>query len=126
MAASLKEVIVDCTDPGVVAAFWAGALGREVRDYPGGVRFVAPVEGEAGPLLVFVPERRPKESRNRLRLALGDAAGDMEGESARLVALGARRLPGGGGGAVPFAVLADPEGNEFCVLGTASGPPAEG
>jgi len=119
MAARIREVIVDCHAPDAVAGFWAGALGRVVQQYPGGVHFLAAAdEDDRGPLLVFVPERAPRAGRNRLRLAIGPADGTLEDEVTRLTALGATVLESGEGG-VPFVMLADPEGNEICVLGAA-------
>ena len=119
MPARIREVIVDCRAPDDVAAFWAGALGRAIQEYPGGVRFLAASEGDDdGPLLVFVPEREPRSGRNRLRLAVAAGEGTLQDEVDRLVALGARAVDSGGG-AVPFVLLADPEGNDICVLGPA-------
>ena len=70
-------------------------------------------------MFVTVPEG--KAVKNRLHLDVRPADGSIEAEVARLVALGARRADVGQG-SQPWAVLADPEGNEFCVLGPLAGP----
>jgi hypothetical protein len=66
------------------------------------------------PGLLFVPVPEPKESKNRLHLDFRPQ--DQAAEVERLTELGARRIDIGQGSA-SWVVLADPEGNEFCVLG---------
>jgi Glyoxalase-like domain len=80
----------------------------------GGGQAVIPAEGAAGLRLRFVPASRPKASKNRLHLDLGGGP-DPAQEVDRLLALGASSIDIGQG-EVPWTVLADPEGNEFCVL----------
>ena len=125
----LTEIVIDSHDPAVQAAFWAAALGyhvvrtekgqveiaaweREPRDLAGQVR-QAPVAAA----LVFVPVPEGKTNKNRLHLDLRPVGCSHEAEVQRLIALGARRADVGQG-TLPWAVLADPEGNEFCVLGS--------
>ena len=67
-------------------------------------------------LLVVVPE--PKTVKDRLHLDLSPVGCDRDEEVARLEALGATRADVGQGPDASWVVLADPEGNEFCVLGT--------
>ncbi|MBY8877994.1 VOC family protein [Actinacidiphila acidipaludis] len=102
-------VVVEARDVAGLGHFWAEALGW--RQGKGGV--VGPGEGGAVEL-VFVASGRRKSGKNRLHLDLtgGD---DQAAEVGRLLALGARRADIGQGD-VPWEVLADPEGNEFCVL----------
>ncbi|MDQ2754558.1 MAG: VOC family protein, partial [Actinomycetota bacterium] len=73
---------------------------------------------ERGPGLVFVPVAEAKQVKNRLHIDLAPPGGaDRDAEVARLEALGARRIDVGQNPAeVTWVVLADPEGNEFCVL----------
>jgi len=105
----LAAVVVEARDVPGLARFWAGALGwRDCGD-----AIVRPVAG--GPVeLVFVASAQPKAGKNRLHLDLTGGA-DQAGEVDRLLALGAHRADIGQG-YVPWDVLADPEGNEFCVL----------
>ena len=69
----------------------------------------------ARPLLVFVPVPEPKTVKNRLHIDVNPSGCEQQDELERLLALGARRVDVGQGD-VPWIVLADPEGNEFCLL----------
>lgn len=71
------------------------------------------------PAVVFVPVPEPKTIKNRLHIDL--APDDRDAEVARLLELGAHRVDIGQGPDVSWPVLADPEGNEFCVLSTRDG-----
>ncbi|MFD7660081.1 VOC family protein [Actinosynnema sp. NPDC059797] len=109
----VAAVVVDAADPVAQAAFWTAATGlpvaREHADY-------ASLWQEAGPALEFVRVGEPKRTKNRLHLDVAPpAAGDLPTEVARLEARGAVRADVGQRG-VTWVVLADPEGNEFCVL----------
>jgi catechol 2,3-dioxygenase-like lactoylglutathione lyase family enzyme len=116
MVSRVIAVAVDCRDAEVLATFWCAALGVEVdrrwRDTYG-VEYVQIGTGE-GPLLLFQPVPDGKSGKNRLHLDIAPATGTQEAEVARLVDLGATRLADEPG--LPWVVLADPEGNEFCVL----------
>jgi predicted enzyme related to lactoylglutathione lyase len=109
-------VVLDCADLDRAAAFWGAVLGlRRCGPAHGAYLELRPVEG-AGPALLLqrVPER--KKGKNRVHLDLRVA--DLEAEVARVVAAGATLLTeepvveAGWG----WHVLADPDGNEFCVL----------
>jgi hypothetical protein len=64
-----------------------------------------------------LPSPRPsKSTKNRLHLDLSPDLGEQEAEIERILALGARRVDIGQTGAESWTVLADPEGNEFCVV----------
>jgi len=133
MGSRLTEIVVDCRDPVAQAAFWAAVLGYHVvRSAHGQVEIAAWPREPADlaeqvrqapvvPALVFVTVPEGKAVKNRLHLDVRPADGSIEAEVARLVALGARRADVGQG-SQPWAVLADPEGNEFCVLGPLAGP----
>jgi hypothetical protein len=113
-------LVVDAAEPAKLARFWAAALGWEIGAeedgvvdvWPGGYSYPDPV---ALPL-VFVPVTEAKTVKNRVHLDLATKSAEhQEAEVRRLLALGA--VPADiGQGDVPWVVLADPEGNEFCVL----------
>ncbi len=111
-------VCVDATDPAPVAQFWERALGwRRTYDSPDEIVLEPPAgspeDGVSPDLLVLrVPE--PKTVKNRLHLDL--RPDDQAAEVARLEGLGATRVSVGQGKDVTWVVLADPGGNEFCVL----------
>jgi catechol 2,3-dioxygenase-like lactoylglutathione lyase family enzyme len=120
MGTRLVHIVVDANDPGRLARFWAAALGWEVADetpeevdvWPAGFSYPDPV---ALPL-VFVPVPEPKTTQNRVHLDLATTSPEhQQAEVRRLLALGATHADIGQGD-VPWTVLADPEGNEFCVL----------
>ena len=139
------QVTFDCGDPGALAAFWAEVLGYRIQDPPAGFAtwdaaleaFGVPPERRndasaivdptgTGPRIFFQRVPEGKSAKNRVHLDVRSAPGlvgdermaSHEAECARLVALGATRLarhepsPPMGGGHI---VLADPEGNEFCL-----------
>ncbi len=116
MGAVLSEVVVDCTDTRRVASFWGAVLGWEVQQ-KGEVFWISesgtPVPGR---LIVFVPVPEPKKAKNRVHLDVSPVGCDRDEEVARLETLGATRIDIGQG-EQGWVVLADPEGNEFCVLG---------
>ena len=111
---------IDAHDPRRLAAFWEGVLGWR-RTYETGTQVVLrpPAgSGEDGhaPDLFFLSVPEPKTVKNRLHIDL--RPDDQDAEVARLEALGARRVEVGQGAdpSTTWVVLADPEGNEFCVL----------
>lgn len=114
MASRFTELIVDAVDPERLAAFWAQVLGWErTGQYEGAVELAGPPG--SGPSLVLLPVPEPKAGKNRLHLDLNPVACDQAAELERLVRLGARHVDIGQGEQTWF-VLADPEGNEFCLL----------
>ncbi|MEX5269717.1 VOC family protein [Kocuria sabuli] len=115
MTSTLSAIAVDCRDPESLARFWCDALGYVVHGEAEGYVGIAPAEG-AGPRLDFLLVPEPRTVKNRLHLDLRAADTDQDGEVARLESLGARRADVGQGPEVTWVVLADPEGNEFCVL----------
>ena len=119
MASRFTELIVDATDPARMAEFWCGVLGWEVTEANDeGVE----IKGAGdGPTIVFVKVPEPKSAKNRLHIDVNAVAGDQYREVERLLALGARRVDVGQRD-VSWVVLADPEGNEFCVLSSRVNP----
>ncbi|MET0135747.1 MAG: VOC family protein [Kibdelosporangium sp.] len=114
-AGALAAVVVDAADADSLAPFWAEATGfRAVTRGPGIVGLQAP--NGRGPWLEFLSGAPPKTTKNRVHLDIRPVqGGDLETEVRELVECGARRIDIGQNG-VPWEVLADPEGNEFCVL----------
>lgn len=118
MSLRIQCVVVDCRDPGVVAGFWEGALGwRRTHETPDQVALEPPAgspEDGVVPDLLFVRVPDPNPGKNRLHHDL--RPDDQEREVERLIGLGARRVSVGQPDTTSWVVLADPEGNEFCVL----------
>jgi catechol 2,3-dioxygenase-like lactoylglutathione lyase family enzyme len=117
MSLRIECLTIDCADPDRLADFWSAALGwqRVYQDaYEVAIRDVAAGDA-AGPdlLLLAVPE--DKRSKNRLHLDLRPE-NDRDAEVARLESLGASRVDIGQDGDESWVVMADPEGNEFCIL----------
>jgi Glyoxalase-like domain len=123
MPTRLVHLVVDAARPARLARFWAAALDWEIAAtgpdvaavWPRGYRYPDPV---ALPL-VFVPVSEAKTGKNRVHLDLAtESAEHQAAEVDRLLGLGAVHADIGQGirGALPWVVLADPEGNEFCVL----------
>jgi len=113
MALRLEEIVIDCAEPGRLGAWWQSALGWERGGDPDDDEFELVAPGGHGPSLLFVEVPEPKRVKNRVHLDW--VPDEQETEVQRLVDLGATRVDVGQGD-VPWVVLADPEGNEFCVL----------
>lgn len=119
MTAHLRHITFDCADPYALAGFWSQVTGYgEDPDNPNGpddpeALLVAP---DGGPGLLFIPVPEPKTVKNRVHLDLVPVDRTRDEELTRLLTIGAtlvadhRQTDGTG-----WVVLADPEGNEFCV-----------
>jgi predicted enzyme related to lactoylglutathione lyase len=115
MPLALHHVVVDAHDLRGLAAFWAEALHWRVLSQREREVVVGPdVDAPLG--LCFMPSPDQKVVKNRLHLDLTTTADDREAEIARLLSLGAARVDVGQTGDESWDVLADPEGNEFCVV----------
>jgi hypothetical protein len=113
MGSRLYNVTVDARDPRALAEFWRQVLDYRVAfDQPDEVG-IEPPDNDAAPAISFAPVPEEKIVKNRLHFDL--APDDQAAEVERLLALGARRVDIGQG-EVSWVVMADPEGNEFCVL----------
>ena len=114
----IQAVVVHCLDPRPLAAFWAEALGWTVTIDDDHESAVEPQPGSRDDSVVadllFVRVEEPKQGQSRLHLDLRPE--DQAAEVDRLLALGATHADVGQGDDVSWRVLADPEGNEFCVL----------
>lgn len=120
------SIVVDCRDPAAAARWWGDVLGWEIvyeaedevvlAPQLDGPRHLPPEAQSPG--LVFVPVPEHKSAKNRLHIDVTPTGGASQAaEVDRLIGLGARRVDvGQDESAVPWVVLADPEGNEFCVL----------
>jgi len=123
MAARITEFVLDCRDPAGLAAWWAEVLGYEtvgIED-DGTVEIGPPGQDRNGavPTMLFAPVPEPKAQKLRLHLDLTATDGDQDAELQRLLAHGATPVDVGQGplsDAMTWHVLADPEGNEFCLL----------
>lgn len=122
----LAQISLGVSDCERAGAFWAAALGYRRRPprYPGDDWIVLePPPGTAGAALAMDLSESPVQDRPRIHFDLDAGERDLDREMARLVALGAQRVdwphypaepePG----APRYVVLADPEGNRFCVAG---------
>jgi catechol 2,3-dioxygenase-like lactoylglutathione lyase family enzyme len=118
MACRVTELVVDCRDPEALAAFWSAVLGyRELSREDGAIE-IGPAEGFGGaaPTLVFGPVADPTPGKLRLHIDVSPTDREQDAELERLLALGARPADVGQTGEESWHVLADPEGNEFCLL----------
>jgi hypothetical protein len=116
MASVFSEIIIDSQDPKPLATFWGNVLGWPVVDDPRGLCWISETgDYTALPMIVFVPVSGPKSTKNRVHLDVNPSGVEQAEELERLLALGAQRVDIGQGD-VPWIVLADPEGNEFCLL----------
>ncbi|GAB7190172.1 VOC family protein [Kineococcus sp. NUM-3379] len=112
----LRQVVVDAADFRGLARWWAQALSWRVVLASDEEVEIAPQEGRPGVPLVFVPVRDDRRGPNRVHLDLDSDSPAMQRETvAMLLHAGATRADVGQG-RTPWEVLADPEGNEFCVL----------
>jgi catechol 2,3-dioxygenase-like lactoylglutathione lyase family enzyme len=119
MASRITTVLVDCADPARLAEFWCAVLGYEVVDRENeDVEIGPPGQPEKGPLptLLFQRVPDPTPGKNRLHLDLNATDRDQAAELQRLLDLGARPADVGQTGEETWRVLADPEGNVFCLL----------
>jgi predicted enzyme related to lactoylglutathione lyase len=108
------NVVIDCADHDVVIPFWEAALGwSSFRINDQFVLLRAPEEERIGFDILFQKVPEPKVAKNRAHIDF-DAA-DVDGEVERLVGLGGRKVAEHAIGAFRWAIVADPEGNEFCV-----------
>lgn len=112
MSLSLEMITVDCADPPRLAEWWATAVGGSVVPLPGG-DFVL-VAREGWPALGFQRVEEPTPGKNRVHLDL--MAADLEADVQRLIGLGATETGRHSfDGGFRWVVMADPEGNAFCV-----------
>jgi hypothetical protein len=112
MASRIGDMIVDCKDPELMAAFWCGALSYRIfaRDETG----VAIRGATVSPDILFIRVPESKVVKNRLHFDICPTDRSQSEELTRLLDLGATRSRIVGSGS--WIVLEDPEGNEFCLM----------
>ena len=123
MASKFTELAIDCADPDVLARFWCSVLDYEVQDEDDGLVAIGPPEvpdsknrrGPVPPVLTFAQVPESKTVKNRLHLDVSPADRSQDEEIARLIGLGATVF-NDNRPEFSWVTLADPEGNEFCVL----------
>lgn len=115
MPVTLHHLVIDAHDLPALARFWAEALRWRILSEREREVVIGP-DANAPVGICFMPVTDRKVAKNRLHLDLTCGAEDRDAEIERLLALGARRAEVGQSGAESWTVLADPEGNEFCVV----------
>lgn len=128
MTSRLTELSLDCHDPDRLADFWTAVLGWEVLHREPGLVEIGPAgrddrelldavrRGPVAPTMFLAQVPEDKVAKNRVHLDVSPVDLSHEEEVERLLALGATGADVGQGGEESWTVLADPEGNEFCVL----------
>lgn len=116
MAVALHHIVIDAHDLSGLARFWAAVLHWQIisereREVIIGLDEHAPMG------ICFMPVTEPKRTKNRLHFDLNaEGAEDRAAEIERILELGAKRVDIGQTGDESWTVLADPEGNEFCIV----------
>ncbi|MEU6129502.1 VOC family protein [Saccharopolyspora sp. NPDC047091] len=118
MACCIGELVLDCRDPEALARFWCEVLDFVVLDRQDDGIEIGPRTGFGGPqpTIVLSPSTDPRSGKLPLHLDVNATDRDADAELDRLLAAGARPVDVGQTGAEPWYCLADPEGNEFCLL----------
>jgi hypothetical protein len=111
-------IVIDSVDPGALVPFWSAALGYQEAPAPPGYRALVPPERDGRPVVLLQQVQEAKSGKNLVHLDVHPD--DPAAHLARLESLGARRLTGWqdlvAEAGVRWLVLADPEGNELCVV----------
>ena len=117
MTSRLIALCFDANEPLRLARFWAEALRWEIGDESDDGVELLPTDGTALRIDFFLPVPEPKSQKNRVHLDLTTASiDDQQDTVARLIEIGARHVDVGQGPDDKHVVLADPEGNEFCII----------
>lgn len=118
MSSRLSELVLNCRDPETLSRFWCEVLGYVELGREGADIEIGPESGFGGPAptIVFALVIEEKTTPLRLHLDVSPVDRDQDDELQRLLALGARPAEVGQTGEESWHVLADPEGNEFCLL----------
>ncbi|TQN28687.1 glyoxalase/bleomycin resistance protein/dioxygenase superfamily protein [Haloactinospora alba] len=124
MACRISGLVLGCRDPEGMARFWCEVLDFAVLDREEGEIEIGPRDGAGGPQPTIVLSRNDGQN-GELRLHIDVSATDRDhgAELERLLAAGAAPVDTGRTGEESRRVLADPEGNEFCLLETRIDPP---
>lgn len=126
MSLTMRWIAIDTPTPQRLAPFWEVLLGwARVPDVDDEHQVgLWPPHGAAGPGLLLFHSPDPTPGKNRVHLDLAPTRGTVEQEVARALELGATRADIGQRGDEPWVVLADPEGNELCIVPAAPTPDA--
>ncbi|AKH80897.1 glyoxalase [Streptomyces sp. CNQ-509] len=120
MACRITELVIDTAAPERLAAFWSDVLGYVElgREDDGTIEIGPPDAGFGGlqPTLVLSASSEPRKGKLPLHIDVNATDRDQDAELERLLALGARHVDIGQTGEESWYPLADPEGNEFCLL----------
>ncbi len=118
MACRLSELVLECRDPEALARFWCDVLDFVVLDRDDGSVEIGSRDGFGGPqpTIILSPNEAPEKAKPRLHIDVNATDRDQDAELERLLGLGARPADVGQTGEESWHVLADPEGNEFCLL----------
>ncbi len=119
MACRITELVLDARDPELLARFWCDVLGYVELDRDGDDIEIGPAgTGFGGPQPTIVLNRtdEPKKDQLRLHIDVSPTDREQDAELERLLVIGARPADVGQTGDESWHVLADPEGNEFCLL----------
>ncbi|MGZ4631709.1 MAG: VOC family protein [Actinomycetes bacterium] len=126
MACRFTELVIDCTDHRRLGEFWSQVLGYRIAETSDGPEhYYVELQGPpgAGPTILVLRTPDTKTTKNRRHLDVNATDRDQAAEVERILALGASRVDIGQG-EQSWVVLADPEGNEFCVLASTVAPHA--
>ena len=113
MALVWEQVVIDSADPVALGRWWADVLGWVIVNEAADEFEIRPTQDQL-PGLLFGVTADAKAAKNRLHLDF--RPDDQAAEVRRFLDAGARRADVGQTGDEPWVVLADPEGNEFCIL----------
>jgi catechol 2,3-dioxygenase-like lactoylglutathione lyase family enzyme len=119
MACRISELVLECRDPELLARFWCEVLDFVVlgREEDGSIEIGARDGfGGAQPTIILSPHDEPTKAKSRLHIDVNATDRDQDAELERLLGIGARPADVGQTGEESWHVLADPEGNEFCLL----------
>ena len=119
MASRITELVLDVRDPELLAQFWCEVLGYVELERDGTTIEIGPPGvgfGGPQPTIILSQTDEPKEGKLRLHIDVNATDREQADELERLIAAGARSVDIGQTGDESWHVLADPEGNEFCLL----------
>jgi catechol 2,3-dioxygenase-like lactoylglutathione lyase family enzyme len=125
MACRISQFVLKCRDLEMLAQFWCEVLDFiELDRQPGDFIEIGPREGFGGPqpTIFLIRNDEPKNEHARLHIDVNPTDCDQDAELGRLLAAGAKLVDIGQSAEASWHVLADPEGNEFCLLKTRLDP----
>ena len=105
----LKDLVVDCSDPGAIAGWWHGVLGGELVHSPRGYSSVDGIEGAPFESLDFIPVPEPKTVKNRIHI-------DVTTDDLAVLTEAGATVVRAKDDEIRWTVMADPDGNEFCAF----------